>query len=164
MSSFNRTILLGNLARDPDLRYTPKGAAVADFAIAVNRRWKTESGEEKDEVSFVDIVAFGRQAETIAQYVKKGDPLLLEGRLKQESWEDKTTHQKRSKLKVVLESFTFVGTRKAGDVPAEAPAPRRPAAGEQSRAAGTQQAAADAPSPEVDDDDVPYLNYAPQEA
>jgi single-strand DNA-binding protein len=105
MANFNKVILAGNLTRDPELRYTPKGSAVAKFTLAINRTWKSESGESKEEVSFVDIEAWGRQAEVIAQYMRKGRPLLVDGRLKQDTWEDKNTHQKQSKLKVVLEGF-----------------------------------------------------------
>ena len=99
MANFNKVILAGNLTRDPELRYTPKGMAIAHLGMAVNRTWKTETGESKEEATFVDIDAFGRQAEVIAQYVKKGRPLLVEGRLKLDQWEDKNTHQKQSKLK-----------------------------------------------------------------
>ena len=113
MASFNRVILAGNLTRDPELRYTPKGSAVAGFSLAVNRTWKTESGESKEEVSFIEIEAWGRQAEVIAQYMRKGRPLLVEGRLKQDTWEDKNTHQKQSKLKVVLEGFSFIDSKGA---------------------------------------------------
>jgi len=100
---------MGNLTRDPELRATPKGTAICQFGLAVNRQFKDESGATKDEVTFIDIEAWGRQAETIAKYCTKGKPLFIEGRLKLDSWEDKTTGQKRSKLKVVLESFQFVG-------------------------------------------------------
>src|SRR5437667_6526408 len=109
MASFNKIILMGNLTRDPELRYTPKGTAVAKIGLAVNRTWKGESGEQKEEVTFIDIEAWGRQAEVIAQYMKKGRELLVEGRLKLDSWEDKNTKQKVSKLKVVLETFSFIG-------------------------------------------------------
>ena len=105
MANFNKVILAGNLTRDPDLRYTPKGTAVAKLSLAINRSWKSETGEERQEVTFVDIDAFGRQAEVIGQYLKKGRPLLVEGRLKLDTWEDKQTNQKRSRLGVVLESF-----------------------------------------------------------
>src|SRR6201986_4495591 len=115
MASFNKVIVAGNMTRDPELRYLPKGTAVAAFALAVNRTWKTESGEQKEEVNFIDIEAFGRQAEVIAQYMRKGRPLLVEGRLKQDSWEDKTTHQKKSKLKVVLESFSFIDSKRPAE-------------------------------------------------
>src|SRR5712671_4387296 len=108
MASFNKVILAGNLTRDPELRYTPAGLAIASFGLAINRSWKSESGENKEEVTFVDIDAFGRQAEVIGQYMRKGRPFLVEGRLKLHQWEDKNTHQKQSKLKVVLESFSFI--------------------------------------------------------
>src|SRR5438445_2449357 len=86
MASFNRVILAGNLTRDPELRYTSKGLAISKIALAINRTWKSEAGETKEEVTFVDIDAFGRQAETIAQYLKKGSPLLMEGRLRLDQW------------------------------------------------------------------------------
>src|SRR5580765_752141 len=114
MASFNRVILAGNLTRDPELRYTPKGTAVAKIGMAMNRVWKSESGESKEEVTFVDVEAWGRQAEVIAQYMKKGRPFLVEGRLKLDQWEDKNTHQKQSKLKVVLESFSFIDSKQPG--------------------------------------------------
>ena len=114
MANFNKVILAGNLTRDPELRYTPKGTAVAKIGMALNRTWKNEAGETKEEVTFVDVDAFGRQAEVIGQYMKKGRPLLVEGRLKLDTWEDKNTHQKVSKLKVVLESFSFLDSRGEG--------------------------------------------------
>jgi single-strand DNA-binding protein len=129
MASFNKVILAGNLTRDPELRYTPKGTAVAKIGLAVNRTWVGEDGQKKEEVSFIDVEAWGRQGEVIAQYMKKGRPLLIEGRLKLDSWEDKNTKQKVSKLKVVLESFSFIDSNR-GDAGGEgsAPAPRpRPA-------------------------------------
>jgi len=109
MPSYNKTLLMGHLTRDPELRDTPKGTPNCQFGLAVNRQFKDESGATKDEVTFIDIEAWGRQAETIAKYCTKGKPLFIEGRLKLDSWEDKTTGQKRQKLKVVLESFQFVG-------------------------------------------------------
>jgi single-strand DNA-binding protein len=119
MSSFNRVIILGNLTRDPELRYTPKGSAVAKIGLAVNRKYKV--GEEsKEEVTFIDCEAWAKAAETIAQYCKKGSSLLVEGRLRTEEWEDKNTHQKRSKLGVVIENFQFVGGK--AERPAQAPA------------------------------------------
>src|SRR5882724_6299544 len=130
MTNFNKVILAGNLTRDPELRYTPKGTAIAKFGLAVNRTWKNETGETKEEVTFVDVDAFGRQAEVIAQYVKKGRPLLVEGRLRLDQWEDKNTHQKQSKLKVVLEGFSFLDSRgggEGGSGPGEPPRPRPPA-------------------------------------
>lgn len=151
MASYNKVILIGNLTRDPELKYTPKGTAVARLGLAVNRRWRTESGEEKEEVTFVDIDAFGRQAEVLGQYLKKGRPLFVEGRLKLDTWEDKNTHQKRSQLRVVLEGFSFLdspGSR--SEAPANGNAPGRPA----SAAAPPPPPAEEAPP--LDDDDVPF--------
>lgn len=152
MASFNKVILMGNLTRDPELRYTPKGTAIARIGLAVNRVWKTETGEQKEEVTFVDIDAFGRQAETICQYMKKGSPILVEGRLRQHSWDDKQTNQKRYALRVDLETFKFVGPAAARDGGApEAPRPR-PAAPQPA----VEPAAASEPEGPPPDDDVPF--------
>ena len=114
MASFNKVVLVGNLTRDPEIRATPKGTSVCSFSLALNRRYKTESGEDKEEVTFVDIEAYGKQAELIGKYVTKGRPLLVEGRLKLDSWNDKTNGEKRSRLKVVTENFQFMGSREDG--------------------------------------------------
>jgi single-strand DNA-binding protein len=156
MNGFNKVIIAGNLTRDPELRYTPKGTAVARLTLAVNRSYTTETGERKEEVSFVDVDAWARQAEVISQYMKKGRPLLVEGRLKQDTWEDKNTHQKQSKLKVVLEGFTFIDSRGGDGGPAPS-APARPAAATQAPAAAA--GAAEPGEPEgapVEEDDVPF--------
>jgi single-strand DNA-binding protein len=131
MANFNKVILAGNLTRDPELRYTPKGTAIAKLGMAINRTWKTESGETKEEVTFVDVDAFGRQAEVIGQYFKKGKAILVEGRLKLDTWEDKNTHQKVSKLKVSLESFSFLDSNRGeggGGAPSESFRSRQPSA------------------------------------
>jgi single-strand DNA-binding protein len=128
MANFNKVILAGNLTRDPELRYTPKGQAIARLGMAINRTWKSETGETKEEVTFVDVDVWGRQAEVIAQYCKKGRPLLVEGRLKLDQWEDKNTHQKQSKLRVVLESFSFLDSGRADAGPANEAPRSRPAA------------------------------------
>lgn len=154
MANFNKVILAGNLTRDPELRYTPKGTAIAKFGLAVNRVWKNEAGESKEETTFVDVDAFGRQAETLAQYMKKGSPLLVEGRLRLDQWDDKQTGQKRSKLGVVLEGFQFLGGGSRGDAPA-GEAPRRPAAASAAApAVAAEGAEPDMPPPEQDD--VPF--------
>jgi single-strand DNA-binding protein len=114
MANFNKVLLMGNLTRDPEVRYTPKGTAIATIGLAVNRVWSTESGEKKEEVTFVDVDVWGRQAETIGQYMAKGRPIFIEGRLKLDQWDDKESGQKRSKLKVVCESFQFIGAPKGG--------------------------------------------------
>lgn len=107
--SFNKVILMGNLTADPELKYTGKGMAIVGISVAVNRKWKDkETGEMQEEVSFIGCDAFGKTAETISQYFTKGKPILLEGRLKQDSWEDKESGQKRHKTKVVIDSFTFL--------------------------------------------------------
>jgi single-strand DNA-binding protein len=109
MASFNKVILMGNLTRDPELRYTSKGTAIARLGLAVNRVWRTETGESREEVTFVDCDAFARTAETLCQYLKKGNPVLIEGRLQLHTWEDKQSGQKQSKLRVNIEQFRFVG-------------------------------------------------------
>ena len=105
---FNKVVIAGYLTRDLDLRFTPKGTAVAQSAVAINRKWRDDSGQEKDEVCFADFTAWGKTAETMAQYLRKGAPVLIEGRLKQDTWEDKQTGQKRSKLAIVVETFQFL--------------------------------------------------------
>lgn len=95
MSSFNKVLLMGNLTRDPELKYTPKGSAVCQFGMAVNRKWKDQAGELKEEVTFVDCTAWSATAEAISKYLRKGSPIFVEGRLAQETWDDKTTGQKR---------------------------------------------------------------------
>ncbi|HYE30129.1 MAG TPA: single-stranded DNA-binding protein [Methylomirabilota bacterium] len=166
MRGYNKVILMGNLTRDPELRYTPKGTAVAKIGLAVNRTWRdAETNEMKEEVTFVDVSAFGRQAETIGQYLRKGRPLMVEGRLKLDTWEDKNTHEKKSKLGVVLESFQFLdsGSRGEGGDGEGGAAPARSAASAPFRRAAPAQPAAQGFSsnaePDVippEDDDVPF--------
>jgi len=156
MASFNKVILAGNLTRDPELRYLPKGTAVAQFAIAVSRTWKSETGETKEEVNFIDIEAYARQAEVIAQYMRKGRPLLIEGRLKQDTWEDKDTHKKRSKLKVVLEGFSFIDSKGTDAGPAPADAPRRPAPAAKPPETKPPEGAEGGEAPAAEEDDVPF--------
>jgi len=109
MPTYNSVVLLGHLARDPELRYTPQGAAVCDFSIAVNRRFTRKDGEKVDEVAFVDVTVWNRLAEIAAEYLKKGRAVLASGRLVQDRWEDQATGQKRSKLRVVAENLQFLG-------------------------------------------------------
>lgn len=113
MTSFNKVILLGNLTRDPEVRYTPNGIAVASFAIAVNRKYK-QGDETKEEVSYIDIVVFGKQAESCGQYIGKGDSVLVDGRLQQRRWDDKESGQKRNKIEVVAQSVNFMPKRSTG--------------------------------------------------
>jgi single-strand DNA-binding protein len=159
MQAFNKVILAGNLTRDPELRYTPSGTAIAKFGLALNRKWKdSQSGEMREEVTFVDVDAFGKQAELIGQYVKKGNPLLVEGRLKMDTWEDKQTQQKKSRLGVVMEGMTFLGTgggRDGGDFGGGGGGGNPPSARPQQRSAAPppQQTGGDMPPEE---DDVPF--------
>jgi single-strand DNA-binding protein len=152
MANFNKVILAGNLTRDPELRYTPNGKAIAKFGLAINRNWTTETGEKKEEVTFVDIDSFGRQAEVISQYLKKGRPVLVEGRLKLDQWDDKQSGQKRSRLGVVLESFSFLdsGNRGEGGAPSDAPRSRPAPVAASAPAAAADESSA--PS----EDDVPF--------
>lgn len=114
MASLNKVILIGNLTREPEIRYTPKGSAVCDLGLAVNRRYTTESGERQEEVTFLDVVLWGKQAELAGQYLHKGRPVFIEGRLQMDTWEDKASGQKRSKVKVVCENMQFIDSKSGG--------------------------------------------------
>ena len=150
MASFNKVIIMGNITRDPELMQTKNGTSICHFSVAVNRSYNSQDGSTRDETCFVEVDSFGRTAENIAKFFNKGKPILIEGRLRQDSWEDKQTGQKRSKLLVVLERFEFVGGRDngssfGGDYERSAPSPR------QNGAAGPQRVVDD-----MDDDDVPF--------
>ncbi|HMP84180.1 MAG TPA: single-stranded DNA-binding protein [Verrucomicrobiota bacterium] len=153
MASFNKVILVGNLTRDPELRYTPKGTAIAKIGLAVNRVWTSETGEKKEEVTFVDVDVFGRTAENVGQYMRKGRPILIEGRLRLDQWDDKQTGQKKSKLGVVAETVQFLGSPTAGGEGAPAAQrPTRPAASN-AAAPAAEPIEGDAPP---ESDDVPF--------
>src|SRR3982751_3730047 len=117
MASFNKVILLGNLTRDPEIRYTPKGSAVCDLGVAVNRQYTLENGERREEVTYVDVVLWARLAEIAAEYLKKGRPVFIEGRLQLDTWDDKQRGQKRSKLRVIGENMQMLGSRGGGGAP-----------------------------------------------
>jgi single-strand DNA-binding protein len=117
MASFNKVLLMGNLTRDPQMKYLPSQTAVCEFGIASNRKFRTQGGEDREEVCFVDCTAFGRTGEVINQYMQKGRPIFIEGRLKFDSWDDKQSGQKRSKLGVVVDNFQFIGGREDGGGP-----------------------------------------------
>jgi single-strand DNA-binding protein len=124
MANFNKVLLLGNLTRDPQMSLLPGGTAVVEFGLAVNRKYKGQDGSMKEEVCFIDCKAFGKPAETLNKYCRKGNPLFVEGRLKYDSW-TKKDGSKASKLSVVVENFQFLGSRNKGqidcngDVPSE---------------------------------------------
>ena len=110
MASYNKVILMGNFTRDPELRQTQSGTSVCRFSIAVNRSYNGQDGNVREETCFVEVDSFGRSAENIAKFFTKGRPILVEGRLRQDTWDDKETGKSRSKLVVVLERFEFVGS------------------------------------------------------
>lgn len=110
-AGFNKVMLMGNLTRDVEIRFTPANTAVGSFGIAVNRTWRTPEGEKREEVSFIDCEVWGKQAEIMKQYLAKGRPVFLEGRLKLDTWKDKTDGSNRSKLKVVVEEFRFIDSK-----------------------------------------------------
>jgi single-strand DNA-binding protein len=108
MANLNKVMLIGNLTRDPELRYTPKGTAVADISLAINRVWNNDQGQKQEETTFVDVTLWGRQAELAQQYLSKGRSAYIEGRLQMDTWDDKETGKKRSKLKVIGETLQFM--------------------------------------------------------
>ena len=147
MAANNSVHLIGNLTRDPEVRVTPKGTSIASFSLAVNRRWKDDSGQVKEEVSFIDCELWGKAGEVFAKHHKKGNSAAIDGRLKMDQWEDKTTKEKRSKLKVVVEDFAWQNQRGASGSPEsaeDAPAPRQ-----------APRSAAPAPTAGIEDD-VPF--------
>ena len=149
MASFNKVILLGNLTRDPEVRYTPKGTAVTELGMAVNRVYTAENGEKREETTFVDVTLWGRTAEIAGEYLKKGRPVLIEGRLQLDTWDDKQSGQKRSKLKVIGEGLQLLGGRPGGGGGGDEEGGSRSS----SRPAPPPKAAA--PS-EPDDDEIPF--------
>ena len=114
MANLNRVLLIGNLTRDPEIRYTPKGTAVAEVSLAINRFTQSDNGEKKEEVTFVDVTLWARLAEISGEYLKKGKPVFIEGRLQLDTWDDKQTGQKRSRLRVIAESMQLLGARDNG--------------------------------------------------
>lgn len=131
MASFNQLTVIGNLTRDPELRNLPNGTALAILGIAMSHKWKTASGEQREDTCFLDCKAFGRSAEILGQYVQKGTAILLSGRLCYETWDDKQSGAKRSKHTMMIETFQFLGERQerqeSRNVPKPPPTPQRPA-------------------------------------
>ena len=155
MASFNKVILLGNLTRDPEVRYTPKGSAVCDLGVAVNRVYTTDSGEKREEATFVDVTFWGRTAEVAGEYLKKGRPIFIEGRLQLDSWEDKQSGQKRSKLKVIGETMQLLGGRAAAGAGAAGDESEEDRQSRSSGKASSPPPKSSAP-PEPDDDEIPF--------
>lgn len=148
MANLNKVMLIGNLTRDPELRYTPKGTAVAEIGMAINRVRTNDQGQRQEDTTFVDVTLWGRQAELAQQYLTKGRPVYIEGRLQMDTWEDKNSGQKRSKLKVVGENMQFLGGGGGGG---------RPSGGGSQQAAAPSQGGSPAPAdPGEPDDDIPF--------
>jgi len=154
MANLNKVMLIGNLTRDPEIKYTPKGTAVTDIGLAINRVYSTEAGEKREDTTFIDVTLWGRTAEIVNQYCKKGNPLFVEGRLQLDTWEDKQSGQKRSKVRVVGEGIQLLGSKGSGSGSQsshsggedEAPARQSP------RPATPRQE----PSAPAEDDDIPF--------
>jgi len=157
MANVNKVILIGNVTRDPEVKFTPKGSAVTDVSLAINRNYTLDNGEKREETTYVDVELWGRLAEIAGEYAKKGRPLYIEGRLRMDTWEDKTSGQKRSRMKVVGENLQLLGGRPSGGGGGggdyeggghqESRSPQRPA-----RPAPSQQ-----PPPSSEpDDDIPF--------
>ena len=169
MANLNKVMLIGNLTRDIELKYTPKGSAIAELGLAINRKYKTDSGELKEETTFVDVTLWGRQAEIAKEYLSKGKPVYIEGRLQLDSWDDKQTGQKRSKLKVTGEAMQLLGSRGEGgggmsssggggsSVPDE-DYDQRPGSRPTQGGGNNQQRPKPKPAPvsQDDDDDIPF--------
>ena len=144
MANLNKVLLLGNVTRDPEIRYTPKGSAVCDLGVAVNRAYTTDSGEKREEVTFVDVTLWGRTAEVASEYLKKGRPVFVEGRLQMDTWDDKQTGQKRTRLRVVAENMQLLGGRPQGGGAPDAGESRQPSAPPKKSAS------------EPDEDEIPF--------
>jgi single-strand DNA-binding protein len=168
MASFNKVLLMGNLTRDPQLRYLPNNTPVAEFGVACNRKYKTAAGEEREEVTFVDVSVLGKLAEIVSKYFQKGRPIFVEGRLKFDTWEDKQGGGKRSKLSVVMENFQFIGGRGDGGEggppageeydsrPRQGARPAARPAGNQSRPQSDEQAPPIGEDEHFKPDDIPF--------
>lgn len=160
MANLNKVMLIGNLTRDPELRHTPKGTAVSEISLAINRNWTNEQGQKQEDTTFVEVTLWGRQAEVVQQYVTKGSPIYIEGRLQLDSWDDKETGKKRSKLRVIGENFQFLaskpggqsgGGNSQGSAASNSPSSRPP------ERSGPPQGASPAPVDDFqEEDDIPF--------
>jgi single-strand DNA-binding protein len=157
MANLNKVMLIGNLTRDPELRYTPKGSAVAEFGLAINRVWYNEQKQKQEETTFVDITLWARQAEIAQQYLTKGSPVYIEGRLSLDTWDDKATGQKRSRLKVVGDGLQLLGSKNHSAAGAPPTQGGPPASNSPAQRSGPPQGASAAPPEEFqEEDDIPF--------
>jgi single-strand DNA-binding protein len=155
MANLNKVLLIGNLTRDPELRYTPSGKAVADITLAINRVWVNDAGQKQEDTTFVDVTLWGRQAELAQQYLTKGRGAYIEGRLQMDTWDDKETGKKRSRLKVVGDSLQFLPDGRGAATGGGSPPPRSGAAPQQR--SGPPQGASAAPMDDFqEEDDIPF--------
>jgi single-strand DNA-binding protein len=160
MANLNKVMLIGNLTRDPELRHTPKGTAVSEISLAINRNWTNDQGQKQEDTTFVEVTLWGRQAEVVQQYVTKGSPIYIEGRLQLDSWDDKETGKKRSKLRVIGENFQFLsskpgggGNNSGGDY---SDRPQQSSSAPQQRSGPPQGATAAPANDYQEDDDIPF--------
>jgi single-strand DNA-binding protein len=164
MANLNKVMIIGNVTRDPEIKYTPKGSAVTDLGIAVNRVYTPEGGEKREETTYVDVTLWGRQAEIAGEYCKKGRSIYIEGRLQLDTWEDKTSGQKRSKLRVVGENFQLLGPRPGGggsssggdEEYSDRPARREQPQSQGGGGGGFSRGGNTAAHPPIEEDDIPF--------
>ena len=162
MANLNKVMLIGNLTRDPEIKYTPKGSAVADIGLAINRNYTLDNGEKREETTFVDVVLWGRLAEIAGEYLKKGRPVYIEGRLQLDSWDDKQTGQKRTKMRVVGETLQLLGSRGdgggggGGGEPGEAPTRPQQRSQPASRPPAAKKPPVDPDLDASEEDDIPF--------
>ncbi len=162
MANLNKVMLIGNLTRDPELRHTPKGTAVSEISMAINRVWNNDQGQKQEETTFVEVTLWGRQAELAQQYLTKGRPVYIEGRLNLDTWDDKETGKKRSKLRVIGENMQFLSSGTGaggggGGGSAERSSQASSSSQRQSSPQGSPQGASAAPTDDYpEDDDIPF--------
>jgi single-strand DNA-binding protein len=161
MANLNKVMLIGNLIRDPELRYTPSGKAVADISLAINRVWNNDAGQKQEETIFVDVTLWGRQAELAQQYLAKGRGVYIEGRLQMDTWDDKETGKKRSRLKVVGDNLQFLpdgrgGAPSGGNGGNYQERPQQTSRPPQQRSGPPQGASAAPPDEFQEEDDIPF--------
>ncbi len=156
MANLNKVMLIGNLTRDPELRHTPKGSAVAEISLAINRNWTNDQGQKQEDTTFVEVTLWGRQAELAQQYLTKGRPVYIEGRLQLDSWDDKDTGKKRSKLRVIGENMQFIDSKPGGGG-GYSERPQQASSAAPQQRSGPPQGASAAPAEDFqEDDDIPF--------
>lgn len=148
MASLNKVMLIGNVTRDPEVKFTPKGSAVTDLGLAINRNYTNQSGQKVEEVTYVDVELWGRLAEIAGEYAKKGRAVYIEGRLRIDSWEDKQSGQKRNRLRVVGDNMQLLGSGGGGG--------GEKSSGGSAGSSRPQERQAPSPAPSPEDDDIPF--------